>query len=154
MTIENSPTFFRVAAAYLKISSEGVDGVNVGEFSTTLSSFDGYDTYKISDNEYIRFNNTSFVSNYKRNDLLTTTMDMFCIPVGVFTPEDFDFLKQIERMNKLMKHPESFSNQSLADIYPIESECMADDCLEKQIISQVNIYLYDVVYASTSEEIQ
>ena len=80
--IENSSTFFRVAGGYLKIVKGGVEGVDTKEFKTVMDSYDGYDTYKISDKIYVRFNNTAFVSNYKRNDILTTMMTLYCIPAS------------------------------------------------------------------------
>lgn len=70
--IENSSTFFRVAGGYLKMLGNTVEGVNIKEFKSVMDSFEGYDVYKIDDSKYIRFNNNAFVSNYKRNDLLTT----------------------------------------------------------------------------------
>lgn len=48
-----------------------------------MDNYNGYDTYKINNSTYIRFNNSAFVSNYKRNDILTTTMTIYCIPVGL-----------------------------------------------------------------------
>ena len=69
----------------------GIDGVDAKEFKTVMDSYDGYDTYKVDAKCYVRFNNSAFVSNYKRNDLLTTTMTLYCIPVGTFDKERFDF---------------------------------------------------------------
>mgnify|MGYP006898637451 CR=1 FL=1 len=67
--IENSSTSLRVAGGYLKIVKGGVEGLDTKEFKTVMDSYDGYDTYKIDNKRYVRFNNTAFVSNYKRNDL-------------------------------------------------------------------------------------
>ena len=69
--IENSSTSLRVAGGYLKIVKGGVDGVDTKEFKAVMDSYDGYDTYAIDEKRYVRFNNSAFVSNYKRNDLLT-----------------------------------------------------------------------------------
>lgn len=68
--IENSSTSLRVAGGYLKIVKGGVDGVDTKEFKAVMDSYDGYDTYAIDEKRYVRFNNSAFVSNYKRNDLL------------------------------------------------------------------------------------
>ena len=65
--IENSSTFFRVAGGYLNMIKGGIDGVDVKEFNSVLQSFEGYDTYMMEENVYIRFNNSAFISNYRRN---------------------------------------------------------------------------------------
>lgn len=85
--IENSSTSLRVAGGYLKIVKGGIDGLDTKEFKTVMDSYDGYDTYAVDEKRYVRFNNAAFVSNYKRNDLLTTTMTLYCIPVGEFEKE-------------------------------------------------------------------
>ena len=152
--IKNSSTFFRVAGAYLRIAREGVEGMNVTEFNDVLSGMEGYDTYKINDSQYVRFNNTAFVSNYKRQDLLYTHMDMYCIEVGEFLTEDFDFFKQLNEMHKLLPGVES--SQILADIYPskiIKYSDLDEDNLSLDIDNDngvKTVKLYDVVYASVS----
>lgn len=149
--IENSSTFFRVAGGYLKMLDKNIEGVNIERFKMTMDSFEGYDVYKIDDNTYVRFNNTAFVSNYKRNDLLTTKMSIYCAPVGKFKIEDFDFMKQLQRMQDLLKA--TTKGKFLSDVYPIK------DVMEKQKSSIKNeesdndiIRLYDVVYASIEWE--
>ena len=92
--IENSSTSLRVAGGYLKIVKGGIDGLDTKEFKTVMDSYDGYDTYKVDEKCYVRFNNSAFVSNYKRNDLLTTTMTLYCIPVGSFDKMRFDFIHE------------------------------------------------------------
>jgi hypothetical protein len=153
--IENSSTFFRVAGAYLKMMKGGIEEVDVNEFGSVMNNFDGYDTYKINENKYIRFNNLAFVSNYKRNDLLTTRMDIYCISVGKFSREEFDFIKQIDKMQILITGIEKTS--SLADMYPPkENETSKESTEESQINrdndrkSQNMIELFDVLYASIS----
>jgi len=155
--IENSSTFFRVAGGYLKILKGGVEEVDVKEFSTVMESYEGYDTYKVDSNRYIRFNNTAFVSNYRRNDLLTTRMTIYCISVGNFSVEEFDFLKQLNKMETLITGIES--DETLADTFPLTDE--KQDITEKKIEitpevskipSEKNIELLDVLYASISQE--
>ena len=69
--IENSSTQLRVAAGeYLRIVKGGVEGVDTKEFKAVMDNYDGYDTYSIDKNSYVRFNNLAFFSNYKINDLL------------------------------------------------------------------------------------
>lgn len=149
--IENSSTFLRVAGCYLRMIKGGIDEVDVKEFNNVMNSYDGYDTYKINNGTYVRFNNSAFVSNYKRNDLLTTKMNLYCILVGDFKHEEFDFIKQINKMETLIT---GFENSStLADIYPPNKQGIASDKDENPTMQEDNsetIKLYDVVYAAIS----
>ena len=149
--IENSSTFLRVAGGYLKIVKGGVEGVDTKEFKTVMDSYDGYDTYKINDKIYVRFNNAAFVSNYKRNDILTTMMTLYCIPVGEFQKERFDFLKEISKMEKLIST--AGQPQSLADVYPSTTTLSKQHKeVTNQATSADKVKLYDVVYACVSVE--
>lgn len=115
-----------------------------------MDNYDGYDTYRIDDKRYVRFNNTAFVSNYKRNDLLTTNMTLYCIPVGEFEKERFDFLKYINEMENLFS-TKTQTGDTLAEIYPphIQYESKATINEFKQ---EDTVKLFDVVYASIDEE--
>lgn len=150
--IENSSTSLRVAGGYLKIVKGGVDGVDTKEFKTVMDSYDGYDTYAIDEKRYVRFNNSAFVSNYKRNDLLTTTMTLYCIPVGEFEKKRFDFIKEIGKMERLISSAEK--PKTLADIYPSEMQNVRT--LEKKketfVIPKDMVILYDVLYACVTVE--
>ena len=130
--IENSSTFLRVAGGYLKIVKGGVEGVDTKEFKTVMDSYDGYDTYKI-------------------NDILTTMMTIYCIPVGEFQKERFDFLKEISKMEKLIST--AGQPQSLADVYP-SAVTLSKQCKEvtNRATGADKIKLYDVVYACVSVE--
>lgn len=154
LDIENSSTFFRVAAGYMKIMKGGVDGVDVKEFKAVMDNYDGYDTYKAEDGKYIRFNNSAFVSNYKRNDLLTTKMTIYCMPVGTFDKEDFDFYKRIMKMQTLLTNIEP--QQTLADLFPVTSESTQNDVTtnNNDDETQEPISLYDVVYACINKEVE
>lgn len=147
--IENSSTSLRVAGGYLKIVKGGVDGLDTKEFKTVMDSYDGYDTYKVDDKRYVRFNNTAFVSNYKRNDLLSTTMNLYCIPVGSFDKERFDFMKEIGKMERLISTAEQ--PQTLSELYPptipSTKESKPDSTQESEADK---ITLYDVLYACVS----
>lgn len=147
--IENSSTSLRVAGGYLKIIKGGVDGLDTKEFKTVMDSYDGYDTYKVDDKHYVRFNNTAFVSNYKRNDLLSTTMNLYCIPVGSFDKERFDFMKEIGKMERLISTAEQ--PQTLSELYPptipSAKESKPDSTQESEADK---ITLYDVLYACVS----
>lgn len=144
--IENSSTFFRVAGGYLRIMKGGVEGVDTKEFKAVMDGYDGYDTYKVDTNRYIRFNNSAFVSNYKRNDLLATKMTMYCVEVGKFDREKFDFLKQLSEMDNLITGVSQ--NKSLADIYPSkQTKAKSKTNLKTPHDVTPEITLYDVVYA-------
>lgn len=149
--IENSSTFLRVAGGYLKIVKGGVEEVDTKEFKTVMDSYDGYDTYKIKDKIYVRFNNTAFVSNYKRNDILTTVMTVYCIFVGKFSRERFDFLKEINKMEELIST--AGQPQTLADVYLPSvklNQKSKEDTSSLNDKHNEDIKLYDVVYACVS----
>lgn len=149
--IENSSTFLRAAGGYLKIVKGGVEGVDTKEFKTVMDNYDGYDTYKINDKIYVRFNNTAFVSNYKRNDILTTMMTLYCIPVGEFLKERFDFLKEVSKMETMISTAGQPKN--LADVYPpLVSFNKQSEGSTSQKTDADRIKLYDVVYACVSVE--
>ncbi len=149
--IENSSTSMRVAGAYLQIVKGGVAGVDTNEFKKVMDNYDGYDTYSINDQKYVRFNNAAFVSNYKRNDLLTTTMNLYCIPVGRFDKERFDFIKQLSKMEKLLKNDNS--NQTIADVFPLDDNGITEresPTTSNNLDNTKTVELYDVVYACIS----
>ena len=146
--IENSSTFFRVAGGYLRIVKGGVEGVDTNEFKNVMDGYDGYDTYKVNPYNYVRFNNSAFVSNYKRNDLLATKMTLYCISVGEFEKEKFDFMNQLYKMEALLSGVNQ--HKSLADAYPPIQQVHEDT--ETMIATDDSnkipkIQLYDVVYA-------
>lgn len=143
--IENSSTSLRIAGGYLKIVKGGVEGLDSKEFKTVMDSYDGYDTYKVENNKFVRFNNSAFVSNYKRNDLLTTTMSLYCIPVGEFDGSRFDFIKEISKMEKLIST--AGKTGTLADVFP--SKLDEEKKLESNEteLEENKILLYDVLYA-------
>lgn len=148
LDIENSATFFRVAGGYLKVVKGGVEGMDIKEFNNVMDSYNGYDIYKVDSNKYVRFNNSSFVSNYKRNDILTTTMTIYCIPVGRTQKDRFDFLKEISKMEDLTTSARSA--HTLFDMFPpsVTSQSSDNDSSSNQN-HQNEIDLFDVVYACT-----
>lgn len=138
--IENSSTFFRVAGGYLRMVKGGVDGLDTENFNSVMDNYDGYDTYKASDKKYVRFNNTAFVSNYKRNDLLITSMTLYCIPVGKFDKDRFDFMKELAKMEALSTA--TSQGRTLADVYGVTDENQTNNHNKDN-----KVELYDVVYA-------
>ncbi len=145
--IENSATFFRVAGNYIRILKGGVKDVDVKEFKNVMEGYEGYDHYKIDDSTYIRFNSSAFLSNYKRNDLMNSCLKIYCIFVGKFAKENFNFIEQINKMQQLSTDTVP---QTLAELYPCLNE--NDKLSEKKEASdnpkEKEIILYDVVYAS------
>ena len=145
--IENSSTFFRTAGGYLKMLGNNIEGVNVKEFKSVMDSFEGYDVYRISASEYVRFNNTAFVSNYKRNDLLTTKLKLYCVPVGSFDTNDFDFMQQLNKMQNMGYV--SGASKPLSEVFPPKEimTAQAKDVTISEKATATSIQLYDVVYA-------
>lgn len=148
--IENSSTSLRVAGGYLKIVKGGIEGVDTKEFKTVMDSYDGYDTYKVDEKRYVRFNNSAFVSNYKRNDLLTTTMTLYCIPVGMFDKTRFDFIQEISKMERLISTAEK--PQTLADLYPSTIKISEEANGKDSNVNNETVTLYDVLYACVTAE--
>lgn len=150
--IENSSTSLRVAGGYLRMIKGGVEGVDTREFKTVMDSYDGYDTYRVSDSIYVRFNNSAFVSNYKRNDILTTQMTVYCISVGSFSKEKFDFIKAIDKMQNLLTT--AGNAQTLADVFPPSKRLKVDSGRPSSSIPKDDekVALYDVIYACVSTE--
>lgn len=148
--IENSSTSLRVAGGYVRIIKGGIEGVDIKEFKTVMDNYDGYDTYSISEAKYVRFNNSAFVSNYKRNDLLTTKMTLYCIPVGEFERDRFDFVAEFSKMENLFS--KANKTQTLGDIYPPKVSITSStgiSSIEKteEVTQEDKVELYDVLYA-------
>lgn len=144
--IENSSTFFRVAGNYSRILKGGVKNVDAKEFKNVMEGYDGYDHYKISGDKYVRFNNSAFVSNYKRNDLLNSKLELYCIFVGKFPESSFNFIEQIFRMSG----QSNSGNKTLDKLYPSLSSDDRDSREPKISVNKEEkiINLFDVVYAS------
>lgn len=143
--IENSLTFFRVAGNYLRILKGSVKEVDTKEFKSVMEGYEGYDHYKLNNEQFIRFNALAFLSNYKRNDLLNTKLNIYCIPVGKFYKSDFNFLEQLNKMQSLTTAGNL--NQTLLDVYPSLDD--VDVKIKKKIDDSIE--LFDVVYASISQ---
>ncbi len=150
--IENSSTSFRVAGSYIRMLKAGIEDVDTKEFISVMENYDGYDTYEVDKNRFVRFNNTAFISNYKRNDLLTTTMDLYCLPVGIFDRERFDFMAEINKMNLLIADSEK--PQTLDAIYPPNEDEVVNKTEKRELQSNdsCKVKLYDVLYACITAE--
>jgi hypothetical protein len=151
--VENSLTSFRVAGNLMRFVRGQVKDIDISEFNSVMNSFEGYDTYKIDDDNecYVRFNNSAFVSNYKGNDLLSTQMTLYCIKVGEFEKSSFDFMKQINKMQEMFSN--AVSAQTLADIYPPKDQVQAPSSIRENSNNEASdktVSLYDVVYACIS----
>lgn len=145
--IEDSATFFRVAGNYVRILKGGVKDVDTKEFKSVMEGYEGYDHYKINDSTYVRFNAAAFLSNYKRNDLLNSRLRIYCIFIGNFPKSNFNFLEQLNKMQKLST---GSVPQTLGELYPsLNDNSEAADNRTPTMPSEVDeIDLYDVVYAS------
>lgn len=145
--IENSATFFRVAGNYIRILKGGVKDVDTKEFKSVMEGYEGYDHYKINDSTYIRFNTSAFLSNYKRNDLLNSRLRIYCIFIGKFPKSNFNFIEQLNKMQKLST---GAVPQTLGELYPSlngDGE-VADNGTSTVQPKADEVALYDVVYAS------
>ena len=145
--IENSATFFRVAGNYIRIIKGGVKDVDVKEFKNVMEGYEGYDHYKIDESTYIRFNSSAFLSNYKRNDLMNSCLKVYCIFVGKFAKENFNFIEQLNKMQRLST---GLTPQTLGEIYPSlngNDRLPGNNDISENLESK-DIILYDVVYAS------
>ena len=149
--IRNSSTSFRVAGNYLRFMKGQIDdNVDVKEFNAALNGIEGYDTYKVDDSRYVRFNNTAFVSNYKRNDLLTTQMTLYCIRVGGFKESRFNFIEHMYKMQDMFSGLEA--EKKLVDVYPgrnINNKLFEPE-KAKEVLHGKDVELFDVVYACIS----
>lgn len=145
--IENSATFFRVAGNYIRILKGGVKDVDTKEFKSVMEGYEGYDHYKIDDSTYIRFNTSAFLSNYKRNDLLNSRLRIYCIFIGKFPKSNFNFIEQLNKMQKLST---GAVPQTLGELYPsLNGDGEAEDDGTSTVQQKADeIALYDVVYAS------
>ena len=96
---------------------------------------------------HIRFNTSAFLSNYKRNDLLNSRLRLYCIFIGRFPRENFNFIEQLNKMQYLSN---GYSTQTLKDIYPTLNEKVTrkDEGNPQSNKDTDEILLYDVVYAS------
>ena len=145
--IENSATFFRVAGNYIRILKGSVKNVDTKEFKSVMEGYEGYDHYKIDDSTYIRFNTSAFLSNYKRNDLLNSRLRIYCIFIGKFPKSNFNFIEQLNKMQKLST---GTVPQTLGELYPSlngDGDVIDDGTSTVQQKAD-EIALYDVVYAS------
>ena len=145
--IENSATFFRVAGNYIRILKGGVKDVDTKEFKSVMEGYEGYDHYKIDDSTYIRFNTSAFLSNYKRNDLLNSRLRIYCIFIGKFPKSNFNFIEQLNKMQKLST---GTVPQTLGELYPSlndDGEAVGNGTSAAESKAD-EIALYDVVYAS------
>lgn len=150
--IEKSSTAFRALGGMARVAKGGIEGVDVKELKNFMDAYEGYDTFRVCDSIFVRFNSTAFVSNYKRSDLLTTTITMYCIPVGKFSASDFDFQGQVERMGELITGDWN-RKKKLADVYP--PKILKNEHEDRKISAhedKKNVTLYDVVYACIAME--
>lgn len=150
--VKNSLTSFRVAATFLKLTNSNIKDLNTKGMADLLNSMEGYDLYDIGDNRYVRFNQNAYLSNYKRNDIAMSILDLYCVQVGVYPLDSFDYLKKLNSMQSLFDVAE-MQNQTLEDIYfQAESAEKPYQPAEGSGQSDLTIELYDVLCAYISEQ--
>lgn len=150
--VKNSLTSFRVAATFLKLVKSNNQDFNIREAADLLSSMEGYDLYDIGSERYVRFNQKAYLSNYKRNDISMSVLDLYCIQVGDYPPDSFDYLKKLSSMQSLFDVPAT-QGKTLADIYFSDNSPKAER--QPDVESEQNkrhIKLHDVLCAYVSEQ--
>lgn len=147
--VRNSLTSFRMAAAFTKLLKTNDKDINFREMADLLSGMEGYDLYDIGNNIYVRFNQSAYLSNYKRQDISMTYLDLFCVKVGEYNKSEFDYLAKLNSMQSLFD-VNSFQDKTLGDIYCIQDE---EDSIrnKNQPMNLDDVSLYDVVCAYVSE---
>lgn len=153
--VKNSLTSFRVAATFLKLAKPDNQDFNIREVADLLTSMEGYDLYDIGNNQYVRFNQKAYLSNYKRNDISMSVLDLYCMQVGDYPSDSFDYLKKLSVMQSLFDVPTE-KDKTLEDIYfssnlPEGIEVEQKSCSKNKQSNQ-NIKLYDVLCAYVSEQ--
>ena len=150
--IKNSLTSFRLAASYANVLAGGVDNINTKELVALLNETEGYNLYGIDEENYVRFNAKAFVSNYRINDVLHSTLDLYCIKVGIFRKSEFDYIRQITEMQDLFEI-DQYSNQTIGDVFPPAAP--AAPKTDFQLASSDDLVtLHDVICAYISQEQQ
>ena len=148
--VKNSLTSFRMAATFTKLLKLNNQDINFREMADLLSEMEGYDLYDIGNRSYVRFNQSAYLSNYKRQDILMTYLDLYCVKVGEYEEIDFDYLTKLTSM------------QSLFDASGLQDKTLGDILYAKELENSVEgrdlssnkgskISLYDVVCAYVSE---
>jgi hypothetical protein len=120
--VKNSSTTFMVAGTYYKLlagDNESLRDFDFSQIQTVIREYNGYDIYQIDSDNYIRFNSEGFVSNYRRNELLSTNLNLFALKVGEFAKDDFDFQKQLEKLGGLF---DGQTKRPLSEIYSQENK--------------------------------
>lgn len=150
--VKNSLTSFRVAATFLKLANFNKQDFNTREVADLLTAMEGYDLYDINNNQYVRFNQNAYLSNYKRNDISMSVLDLYCIQVGEYPIGSFDYLKKLSSMQSLFDVPAA-QDKTLGDIY-FSSE-PAEGAHQSNVENMQNnhtVKLYDVLCAYVSEQ--
>lgn len=151
--IQNSLTSLRVAAAFTKLIKVNNADFNFREMSDLLDDMEGYDVYDIGNSVYVRFNQTAYLSNYKRNDISMVKLDLYCIKVGAYERAEFDYIRKLNKMQSLFNLDDNQAT-TLADFYFGSSGTDRNKEMNTQGSSdnENTIVLYDVVCAYVSEE--
>lgn len=144
--IKNSATHFEAVISYVNLLKNGSEENKCLEaFKGFREHAEGYDLYKIDDENYVRFNKNAFISNTHRTELLLTQVDMYCIYAGLFEKKEFNFVNKIQSEFQL-------SNLELLEIFYQSGFDMGKGNNLKLSLEtdSKEIKLYDVVSAKVS----
>lgn len=148
--VKNSLTSLRMAATFTKLLKFNDKDINFREMADLLNEMEGYDLYDIGNGIYVRFNQSAYLSNYKRQDISMANLDLFCVKVGEYNESDFDYLAQLNSMQSLFD-ASGFQNKTLGDIYCAQ-EAEEPSLIDIQPINGNSaVSLFDVVCAYVSE---
>lgn len=148
--VKNSLTSFRMAATFTKLLKLNNKDINYREMADLLSEMEGYDLYDIGNSSYVRFNQSAYLSNYKRQDISMTFLDLYCVKVGEYEESDFDYLSKLNSMQSLFD-ASGFQDKTLGDIYFTQDLEGITDGKNLSGNEGLEISLYDVVCAYISE---
>ncbi|MDH6604252.1 hypothetical protein OKW23_001411 [Bacilli bacterium PM5-9] len=146
--IESSFTSYRIALMFAKIAKNELsnNGLDVRGMEDLFDNFEGYYIFKEDKDDkiiYYRFNMSSFLSNYKINEIKNSILNLSTIYIGELPKNNFNIMKTIEELNTSLDVVDETFKAYLNDTNTDE------DIQENE---DETIYLFDVVYAETIGE--
>lgn len=113
---ENSMTFLKMYAPYMKMLNSNELPINISEIDSILTGAKGY--YELIaqiDNEYkiiLRFNITAFRNNYSLNDIIKMDLKYYAIKVGSYPENKLDIAKEFPAPQE---EPDAYNISTLPD---------------------------------------
>lgn len=150
--IKNSLTSLRIAAAFTRLIKTNNAEFNYREMADLLDGMEGYDLYDIGEGRYVRFNQMAYLSNYKRNDIAMSGLDLYCIKVGSYNEEEFDYIRRLNSMQSLFDLGDG-QDKTLADVYLSNDPALQVRTEKPDDLGalRTRVALFDVVCAYISE---